>query len=131
ALAQRLPQFPDVRPLGDGLLAIDGDLYRAGHRIASFGKPDLTVIGASRDGKVALLSDVTGHMVVYRDGVPHAIDTSLASRGGVVAPDGKRLLLQRDNRTLLVLDATTLRPVARLELVTRSELLDWRSGTGL
>ena len=126
ALARPLPQFPDVRALGDGLLAVDTDLYRDGRRIASFGQPDLTVLGASRDGKVVLLSDATGRMFVYRDGVRHEIDGALGTQGGVVAPDGRRLVLQRDNRTLLELDAATLRPLARLELGTRGQLLDWR-----
>jgi hypothetical protein len=126
ALTEPLPRFPTVRQFGDGLLAIDADLYRDGRRIASFGDPDLAVLGASHDGKVALLSDTTGRMFVYRDGVRHAIDAALATRGGVVAPDGRRLLLQRDNLVLLELDAATLRPLARLQLGTRSELLDWR-----
>src|SRR4051812_26682884 len=66
-------------------------------------------------------------LFVYRDGERHAIDPSLAGRGGVVSPDGSRVVLQRDERLLVVLDAATLRPLAQLRLDRRGALLDWRS----
>ncbi len=115
-----------VRPFGDGLIAVDADLYRDGRLIESLDPADV-VLGASRDGDVALVSDVArAHLaVVVRGGSRRAIDPALARRGGAVSPDGGHLLVQRDADLLIRLDAATLRPVARLDLEPRAELLDW------
>ena len=128
----RISRFASVRPFGDGMLAIDMDLYGpGGRRLASLHDPDGIVMGASQDGRVVLVSEAAGtRLFVYRDGKPHGIDESLATRAGLVSPDGKRVLIQRDSRLLIELDATTLRPLGRLELDRRGELLDWRSPAG-
>jgi hypothetical protein len=133
ALSRPLQQFPTIHELGDRLLAVDADLYRDGRRIASDGGGAHFVFGASRDGKVALLEG-DGTMFLYRDGVLHPIDDALVAGSdvpaGVVAPDGRRILLQSDNETLLEIDAATRRPLARLELGARGYLSDWRPATG-
>ena len=95
----RLARFPNIRELGDGLLAVDAELYRNGRRIASYGKAGLTILGASRDGKVALLQQQDAkQLFVYHDGVANPVAAALSgdSGGGVVAPDGRRILIQRD-----------------------------------
>jgi hypothetical protein len=43
----------------------------------------------------------------------------------VVAPDGRRILLQHDDNTMIAIDPATRRPLARLE--TDGFVLDWRS----
>jgi hypothetical protein len=129
SLRRSLPSFASVRPFGDGLIAVDADLYRGGRLIASLDLADGVVLGASRDGDVALVSDVArAHLAVMaRDGTRRAIDPALASREGAFSPDGQHLLVQRDADLVLELDAATLRPLARLDLDPRAELLDWRS----
>jgi hypothetical protein len=121
--------FASVRPVGDGMLAIDTELFGpGGRRLAALHDPNGVVMSASRDGRVVLVSEAAGpKLFLYRDGRPHGIDQSLATRGGLVSPDGKRVLVQRDSRLLIELDATTLRPLGRLQLDRRGELLDWRS----
>jgi hypothetical protein len=132
AQRDRISRFASVRPFGDGLLAIDTDLYGPdGRRLASFDAPDGSVVGASRDGRVVLVAEAAGtRLIVYRDGTPHDIDQALATRGGLVSPDGRHVLVQRDARLLVELDAVTLRPLGRLLLDRRGELLDWRSKPG-
>src|SRR3954462_15926959 len=53
ALARPVHEGAGVRELGDGLLAVDNELYRDGRRIASYDEGSF-VTSASRDGKVAL-----------------------------------------------------------------------------
>jgi hypothetical protein len=129
ARAQPLSILTSVRTFGDGLLAIDTDLFRDGRRLASFPAADASLIGASRDGKVGLVGKAQAtQLFVYREDGRHAIDPSLAGRSGVVSPDGSRVVLQRDEQLLVVLDAATLRPLAQLRLERRGALLDWRDG---
>ena len=132
AQRDRISRFASVRPFGDGLLAIDTDLFGPdGRRLGSFDDPDGLVVGASHDGRVVLVSEAAGtRLILYRDGKPHDIDQALATRGGLVSPDGRQVLVQRDARLLIELDATTLRPLGRLLLDRRGELLDWRSQPG-
>ncbi len=127
-LRRPLPGFASVRTFGDGLLAVDSDLYREGRLIATYALADAVVLAASRSGDVALVSDAArAHLaVVARDGERRAIDPALASRGGTFSPDGRHLLLQRDADLLIALDAATLRPLARVDLDPEAELLDWR-----
>ena len=129
AQRDRISRFASVRPFGDGLLALDRDVFGpGGRRLVSVGDPDASVVGASRDGRVVLVAEAAGtKLLVYRDGTPHDIDQALATRGGLVSPDGTRVLVQRDARLLIELDAATLRPLGRLLLDRRGELLDWRS----
>jgi len=115
-----------VREVGDGLLAVDHELYRNGRRIASYDEGS-TVVAAGRDGKVALLwgpDGPTPQLFVYHRGELHAIDLELVG-AGVVAPDGRRILLQFDDNTMIEIDAATRRPLARLE--TGGFVFDWRS----
>jgi hypothetical protein len=128
ALRQPLRDFPAIRPIGDALLAVDSDLYGHGRLVASYDEPDAILLGASRDGRVALLSVGAG-LIVERDGTAHPVDPAVATRGGVVAPDGSRVLVQHDQTLLVVLDAATLRPVANLPLGDRADVRDWRSST--
>jgi len=130
-MAGRLPQVTNIGQMGDGLLAINTELYRDGRRIAAFGTEGVSILGASSDGSVALLRhDATGTLVVYHDGVPHEISRLLAEAGsnGVVAPDGKRILIQRhgDRSGAYVIDAATRRPIARLGIVAGDFVYDWR-----
>ena len=127
-LRKQLPSFASVRAFGDGLLAVDADLYRAGRLIASYDLVDAVLLGASGNGDIALVSDVArAHLAVMtRDGTRRAIDPALASLGGAFSPDGEHLLVQRDSDLLIELDAETLRPLARVELEPEAELLDWR-----
>ncbi len=128
-VAGRLPRVPDIQPIGDRLLAVDTELYRDGRQIASYGKGGLSVLGASGDGSVALLQrDETGDLVVYRGGVMHAVRKELTGDAGtgVVAPDGERILLQRDGGVSIVIDAATRRPLARLELRAGEYVYEWR-----
>jgi hypothetical protein len=117
-----------VREFGDGLLAVDHELYRDGRRIASYDEA-ITVFSASRDGKVALLHGTDGSEVrlfVYHHGDLHVLDGELIQGGpGVVAPDGQRILVQPDSTTMIEIDPATLRPLARLETVDL--VVDWRS----
>lgn len=131
-MAGHLPQAPDIRQIGDGLVAVNTELYRDGRRIASYGTEGVSILGASSDGSVALLQrDDTGELAVYRDGVSHALGNELTGRSpsGVVAPDGSRILLQRDREAGIVIDAATLRPLSRLEIVDGDYVFDWRSAT--
>ena len=127
-LRKPLPSFASVQTFGDGVLAVDADLYRAGRLIASYDLVDGVMLGASRSGDVALVSDVArAHLAVMtRDGTRRSIDPALASRGGAFSPDGRHLLLQRDSDLLIEMDAATLRPLARVDLDPEAELLDWR-----
>jgi hypothetical protein len=53
--------------------------------------------------------------------------------GGTLAtlePDGTRLLVQYDEDLLVVLDAATLPPLARLPLDIDAALVDWRPAPG-
>jgi hypothetical protein len=117
-----------VGEVGDGLLVVDQELYRDGRRIAAYDEDSL-VVSASRDGKVALLRVYDGNNApwfVYHHGGLHAIDEDLIQGGpGVVAPDGQRILLQPDSRTMIEIDPATLRPLARLE--TADIVVGWRS----
>jgi len=61
---------------------------------------------------------------VYHRGELHAIDLELVG-ACVVAPDGRRILLQFDDNTMIEIDAATRRPLARLE--TGGFVFDWRS----
>jgi hypothetical protein len=116
-----------VREFGDGLLAVDHELYRDGRRIASY-REGSVALAASRDGKVALLrgpdrSDQ--RLLVYHHGELHAIDDELVQGGaGVVAPDGRRILLQYDRTTMIEIDPATRRPLALLK--TADFVADWR-----
>jgi hypothetical protein len=127
-LRESLPSFATVRTFGDGLLAVDADLYRAGRLVASYDLVDAVLLGASGKGDVALVSDVArAHLAVMaRDGTRRQIEPALASRGGAFAPDGEHLLVQRDGDLLILLDAATLQPLARVDLQPEAELLDWR-----
>jgi hypothetical protein len=114
-----------VSEFGDGLLLVDHDLYRDGHRIASFPEEHL-VRAASRDGTVALLLGADERTRVYHHGQLHTIDDELVRGGpGLVAPDGRRILLQPDSTTMIEIDAATRRPLARLD--TPELAFDWRS----
>ena len=128
-LARRL--HTDVRTIGDGLLAVSNELHRNGRRIATYGK-GLSILGASSDGSVVLLQrDETRELVVHHRGVPHVLSKDLTgvAGSGVVAPDGGRILLQRDLGAAIVIDAATRRPLARLEIVTGDLVFDWRPST--
>jgi hypothetical protein len=121
----------DIRPIGDDLLAVNNELHRNGRRIASYGE-GLSILGASSDGSVALLRrDETDELVVHYRGVPHALrkDLTGVSGSGVVAPDGGRILLNRDGEAAIVIDAATRRPLARLDIVAGDFVFDWRSAT--
>jgi hypothetical protein len=99
------------------LAAIGSDLYRDGQLFDSFDPPIGQVLSASDDGRVVLVSDALyTHLFVYRDGVRRAIDSDIATTGGMVSPDGRRLLLPHGPKVVVVLDAATLRPLARLDL---------------
>jgi hypothetical protein len=131
-MAGHLPRVTEIRSIGDGLLAVNTELHRNGRRIASYGR-DVTILGASSDGRVALLRrNDTEELLVHRNGVPHALSRELTgvSPSGVVAPDGGRILLQRDQGTGIVIDAATRRPLARLEIVAGDYVFDWRRSTG-
>jgi hypothetical protein len=123
------PFAPDTRMLiiSDHLFAAGRDLYRDGRLVGSFGNPDWHIVSASADGRVALISDNTTlfdqHFWIYRDGRPKAIDGTLATTGGAVAPDGRHVLVQHGPQVLLELDTATLRPLARLDLNT--EFVQW------
>jgi hypothetical protein len=124
------PLHTEVRSIGDGLFAVGNELYRDGRRIASYGK-GLSILGASSDGRVALLRRFeTDELVVHHGGVPHVISKDLTgvSGSGVVAPDGGRILLNRDSEAAIVIDADTLRPLGRLEIVA-GFVFDWRPAT--
>ena len=130
-MAGRLPLHTDVSPIGDGLLVVENELYRNGRRIASYGK-GLSILGASSDGSVLLLQrDETRELVVHHRGVPHVLSKDLTgvAGSGVVAPDGGRILLQRDRGAGIVIDAATRRPLARLDIVAGDFVFDWRPST--
>ncbi len=130
-MAGHLPRITEIRPIGDGLLAVNTELHRNGRRIASYGK-GLSIVGASSDGSVALLRrNETGELVVHHSGVSHALSKDLTgvSGSGVVAPDGGRILLQRDGGAAIVIDAATRRPLARLDIVAGDFVFDWRPAT--
>ena len=50
-------------------------------------------------------------------------------KSGVVAPDGGRILLQRDRGAGIVIDAATRRPLARLDIVAGDLVSDWLPST--
>lgn len=130
-MAGPLPRITEVRAMGDGLLAVNTELYRDGRRIASYGK-DVSILGASSDGSVALLRrNDSDELFVHHGGVAHALGKDLTggSANGVVAPDGGRILLQRDDGPGIVIDAATRRPLARLEIVAGDFMFDWRPAT--
>ena len=129
ALRAKLRVASRVRSFGDGLISVDDDLYGRGRHLARVVFPPsfVQVVAASRDGRVILVADETqGRLAVIRDGVSHAIDPVLANVSGAVAPDGRRILLERSSSLLIELDAATLRPVARLGLDPPGDLVDWR-----
>jgi hypothetical protein len=121
-----------VRMVGDGVLAVGTAIYRDGRLLAVFDHPGGVVLGASRDGRVAIIGNGTGlGLFLYRDGVVHPLDMALAAHAGAVAPDGTRLLVQHGDRQLIELDSATLRPLARLELTTAPDNgLDWLPADG-
>ena len=86
SLRRRLPSFAHVETFGDGLIAVDADLYRAGRLVVSLDLTDGIVLGASRSGDVTLVSDAArAHLaVMLRDGTRRAIDPTVASRGGAL-----------------------------------------------
>jgi hypothetical protein len=129
ALREPLPVLPRIRVIGDRLIAVDGDLYVDGVLAVSYPDPRAIVLGASRDGGVMLVS-IGGRLVVYRQGTAHVIDGSLATGAGAVAADGTRVLVAHDESLLVLLNAATLQPVARLRIDPAAALLDWRSSTG-
>ncbi len=144
ALPHALDEFLRIRTLGDALLVIDSGLYGEGRLpgsylyadgrlLQSYRDPGGTVLSASRDGGVVLFA-TDRRLVVYRDGTAHPIDGTVATRGGVLSPDGTMLLVQHEQDLLILLDAVTLRPLARLPIHARANLRDWRSasvpGTG-
>jgi len=121
----------DVHSIGDGLFAVGNELYRDGRRIASYGK-GLSILGASSDGRVALLRRFeTDELLVHHGGVPHVLSKDLTgvSGSGVVAPDGGRILINRDGEPAIVIDAATRRPLARLDIVAGDFVVDWRPAT--
>ncbi len=126
------PLHTDVRTIGGGgLLVVGNELYRNGRRITSYGE-GMSILGASGDGSVLLLQrDETGELVVNHRGVPHVLSKDLTgvSGSGVVAPDGGRILIQRDRGAAIVIDAATRRPLARLEIVAGDFVFDWRPAT--
>ena len=134
AMAGHLPTIPDIRQIGDGLVAVNTELYGDGRRIVSFGTEGVSILGASRDGSVVLLQrDRSGELVVYRDGAQHALGKALTggSSSGVVAPDGRRILLQRGLADAIVIDAATGRPLSRLGLAPGDYVYGWRLATAL
>lgn len=127
ALRSRLASFAQVRTLGDRLTVVDGDLYRDGRFVRALNLAGGLLLGASRDGDVALLSDASGtQLTVLAGDARRDIDPALAGSGGAVAPDGTRLLVQRDESLLVELDVATLRPVAQIALDPPGQLFDWR-----
>jgi hypothetical protein len=52
------------------------------------------------------------------------------SQGGLVSPDGTRLLLQSGDRRLVEVDAVSLRPLAVLQLQTDMTVEDWLPPAG-
>jgi hypothetical protein len=128
-MAGHLPRITEIRPIGDGLLAVNTELHRNGRRIASYGK-GVSILGASSDGSVALLRNETEELVVHHSGAQHALSRDLTgvTGYGVVAPDGRRILLQREDRDdAIVIDAATRRPLARLEIVAGAFVFNWRT----
>jgi hypothetical protein len=132
ALRTPLPLDALVSTIGDGVLAVGTSIYRGGRLLATFDEPGGIVLGASRDGRVALIGNGTGlGLFLYRNGVARPIDTALATHVGTVSPDGSRLLVQHGDRQLIELDAATLRPLARIELATAPDgSLDWLATGG-
>jgi hypothetical protein len=132
ALRTPLPLDALVSTIGDGVLAVGTSIYRGGRLLAAFDEPGGIVLGASRDGRVALIGNGTGlGLFLYRNGVARPIDTALATHAGAVSPDGSRLLVQHGLRQLIELDAATLRPLARIELATAPDgSLDWLATGG-
>jgi hypothetical protein len=116
-----------IRIVRGRMLAIGTDLYRDGRFVASFDEPVGFIVGASDDGRVALVSDGTAtHLSVYRDGVRHDIPGAVATTGGTVAPDGRHIIVEHRPGLLVELDTATLRPVGRLVLPKDSQIWDWR-----
>lgn len=129
ALRAALPSEATVHVLGADLIAAGPDLYRAGRLIASvrLEPPFTEIISASRDGRVVLVGNASQNRIgVVRDGATHPIEPELANFTGVVAPDGRRLLLERSNSLLIEVGADTLRPIARLDLDPPRDVMDWR-----
>ena len=90
----------------------------------------MSILGASSDGSVALLRNETEELVVHHSGAQHALSKDLTgvTGYGVVAPDGRRILLQREDRDdAIVIDAATRRPLARLEIVAGAFVFNWRT----
>ena len=65
---------------------------------------------------------------MYHDGVANPVAAALSgdSGGGVVAPDGRRILIQRDRDPPIEIDAATRRPLGRLDLGFDGYVIDWR-----
>ncbi len=126
------PLHTDVRTIGGGgLLVVGNELYRNGRRITSYGE-GMSILGASGDGSVLLLQrDETRELVVHHRGVPHVLSKDLTgvAGSGVVAPDGGRILIQRDRGAGIVIDAATRRPLARLDIVAGDFVFNWRPST--
>ncbi len=127
-----LPAPTASRPIlvfGDGMAAVGTRLYRHGRQIVSFPEALGSIVSGDRTGRVAIVADATQtHLTVHVHGVSHRIDIALATTGGAVAPDGRTILLQHGPSLLIVLDAATLRPIARLDLSAGAQLVDWLSG---
>lgn len=113
-----------VSEFGDDVVAVDRELYRHGRRIATIDQDGL-LLSASRDGKVALVLGTDERLYLHHDGVVRAIDQQFHQGGtGVVAPDGRHILLQYDDTRMIKLDVATRRPLALLE--TGGFVFDWR-----
>jgi hypothetical protein len=120
-----VPRF--VLAIDDHLLAVGPQLYREGGLVGTFEPPMGQVVGASADGRVVLVAQGTStQLTVYRDGVGHELPLALPMTGGVVAPDGRHVIIQTDASLLVILDAATLRPVARLTLRQPGNVVTWR-----
>ncbi len=130
-------------PVGSDLLAAsaggESDLYRAGVFVRTL---SAMVLSASRDGAVAFVraegDEGPATLRMMRDGEadgpqlnealgPFVVtDDSTRSAGAWPSPDGSRIAVQHGVDWLLILDAATLRPLARLPLPDRSVVLGWR-----
>jgi hypothetical protein len=129
ALHVPLPPQATVRVFGDELVAVGPELYRAGRHVATvqLEPPFAEIISASRDGRVLLVGNASQNRLgVVRDGTTHPIEPVLANLTGVVAPDGRHLMLERSQSLLIELEADTLRPIARLGLDPPRDVVDWR-----
>jgi hypothetical protein len=126
-----VPANERIRLTGDGLMLVGTEVYRHGRLLTRIDEANGRVMGASHDGRVALVSNpALDRLRLYRDGVAHRIDRALAVHGGVVSADGTRLLLQSGDRSIVEIDAATLRPLARLDLQTDMVVNDWLAPGG-